>query len=100
MRTSYTPRRKSRRIFKRSRVLTSECKIGALHADFRIVFGKVLRHPLGKSVNEYSFVPLGSQPNLAQQVINLSLDRAHLDLRIDQPGWTDHLFDDYTGRLR
>ena len=60
-------------------------QIVALHADFGVILGQVLRHALGQRGDEHALVGLGALADLAQQVVHLALDGPDLDAR-DRPG--------------
>ena len=56
--------------------------------------GQILRHTLGQRCDQHALLPLNPLVDLADQVVNLPLNRAHKYLRIDQTGRTNDLLDD------
>src|ERR1019366_1683884 len=77
---------------------TVECahfrvQIIALHADFGIVFGKILRHTLGQGSDKHALVVGDALTDLIEEVVHLTLDWPDFDFRIDKAGRTDDLFD-------
>ncbi len=69
-------------------------------AELRVVLGEVLRHALGQGGDEHALSerdPLSDHP---EQVVDLPVDGAHLDLRIGEPGRADELLDHVLARLR
>ena len=69
------------------------------HAELVVVLGQVLGHPLGERRHQHALLARDAAADLAEQVVDLALHRAHLDRRIHQPGRPDHLLDDHAARL-
>ena len=55
--------------------------------------GQVFGHALGQRGDQYPIALIGTQLDLRQHVVDLRACRAHLNLRIDQPGRAHQLFD-------
>ena len=62
------------------------------------VFGEVLGHALGQRGDERAIAALRHLPHLADEVVDLVLDRPDLDRRVDQAGRADHLLDEHAAR--
>ena len=73
--------------------------VAAADADLGVVVGEVLGHALGESGDEDALVDCGAGADLGQEVVDLALDGADFDLRVDQAGGADDLFDDDAGGL-
>ena len=58
------------------------------------VVGEVLGHLLGQRGDQHPLAPLGAQPDLAHQVVDLALGGLDDDLGVDQPGGPDQLLDE------
>ena len=72
------------------------------HADalFVQIFGQILGHPLGQGGDQHAQAARGDAADFVQQVVDLHLDRADFDHRVDQAGGADHLFgEDAAGLL-
>ena len=69
------------------------------HLDARClqVVGQILGHLFGQRCDQHAFAFGGTRVDFADQVVDLPLDRAHHDLRIEQAGWTDNLLDHLPG---
>src|SRR5690606_15552010 len=63
------------------------------------VVAEVLGHLLGEGGDEDPLVALDALVDLADEVVDLALGRAHDDLGVDQPGGADDLLDDRGGDL-
>src|SRR5215217_3133303 len=63
------------------------------------VIGKVLGHLDGKGGDEDPFVVLDTLGDLVQEIVDLILRRAHLDLRVYKAGGPDDLLDYLLGTL-
>ena len=74
-------------------------QVGALHADFGVVFGKIFGHALGQGGDQNALVQLHAPADFMQQVVHLAFDGTHVDLRIDQASGPDDLLDNHAGRL-
>ncbi len=83
----------------RSSVLDFRMQIVALHADFGVIFGQILRHALGQRGHQHALIVLRALADLVQQVVHLAFDRADLDLRIHQPGGPDNLLHHHARRF-
>ncbi len=66
---------------------------------FGQVFGEVFGHALGQGGDQNTVTIGDAEVDFREQVIDLGRDWSDLDLRIDQPGRSDHQFDHFTGRL-
>src|SRR4029077_8949366 len=73
-------------------------QIAAAHADFAEIFGEIFRHAFGERSDQDALALFGASANLFEQIVDLPLDRAHLNLRIDQARGTDYLLDDHASR--
>ena len=71
--------------------------VAALDAHLAVIFGEIFGHALGERSHQYSFTPCYPLADLMQQIVNLALDRPNLDRRINQPGWSNDLFDHDAG---
>ena len=71
-----------------------------LDAAFQQIVGQVLGHLLGQGGHQRALVPGHAGLDLGEQIIDLPLDRAHVDLRIEQAGRTDDLFDHPVGQAQ
>ena len=60
-------------------------------SDLFHIVGQIFCHPLRQRRHEYLIPGSRLLIDLSDQVVNLSLHRTHLDLRIQQPGRTDDL---------
>ncbi len=72
--------------------------VADLHARFVQIFGQILRHPLGQGRHQRAIALGCGELRLMDQIVDLALDRAHFDRRIDQPGRADHLFGEDAAR--
>ena len=68
-------------------------QVAHAHAVLVQVLGEVLRHALGERRDEHALTGGGALLDLGQHVIDLRADRAHFDLRIDEPGRPHQLLD-------
>jgi hypothetical protein len=75
-------------------------QVAHAHANFREVFSQVFRHPLRQSCHQHALVALSSLPAFFEQVIYLTLDRLHLNFRIQQARRPNDLLNYFTTRLR
>ena len=75
----------------RSSVSMSECRYPHPDSDLFHVVGQVFCHPLRQRRHEYLIPCSRLLIDLSDQIVNLSLYRTHLDLRIQQPGRADDL---------
>ena len=57
-------------------------EVAHLDADLREVVREVLRHLLGQRRDEHALVALDAQLDLGEQVVDLALERPHLDLGV------------------
>ena len=57
-------------------------QVADLDADFREVVREVLRHLLRQRRDEHALVALDAQLDLGEQVVDLALERPHLDLGV------------------
>src|SRR6185437_12877069 len=71
--------------------------IAAADADLGVVVGEVLGHALGEGSDEDALADLGAGADLGEEVVDLALDGADLDLGVDEAGGADDLFDDDAG---
>ena len=71
------------------------------HPDAHLeqVIGQVLGHLLGQRGDQHPLVAVGARPDLADEVVDLSLGRLHHDLGVDQTGGANHLFDELAAGL-
>ena len=58
------------------------------------ILGKILGHGLGEGSHQHPLTPLGAQIDLGHQVVHLVLGGLDGNIRIQQPGWANHLFHD------
>ncbi len=70
-------------------------EIAHLEPVFGEVVGEVLGHALGERGDQHPSSGAGHLFALGEQIVHLVLDRAPLDLGIDQASRTDHLLDDH-----
>ena len=63
------------------------------------VFRQILGHALGQRGDQCAHTVFSDLAHLIQQIIHLHLDRADLDLWLQQPRWADHLFGENAARL-
>ena len=70
-------------------------QIAHAHAQFRVVLGQVLGHPLRERRHQDALLPLDDAANLAEQIVHLPDDRPDFDRRIDEPRRADDLLDDH-----
>ena len=75
-------------------------KIAYAHVNFGEVLGQVFGHPFRERRYEYAFFARGALAALAKQMIDLTFDRLHFNLRVHQACGPDDLFDDLTAGLR
>ena len=73
-------------------------EIPGLHARFEQVVREVLRHLLGQRRHEHALAHVRAAADLAEQVVDLVLRRAQLDLGVDDAGGPDQLLAD-DGRI-
>src|SRR6185437_891738 len=71
--------------------------IAAADADLGVVVGEVLGHALGEGGDEDALADLGARADLGEEVVDLALDGADLDLGGAEAGGADDLFDDDAG---
>ena len=64
-----------------------------LDAAFQQVVGQILGHLLGQCRHQRALVFVDAVLDLGEQVVDLPLGRAHVDLRVDQTGRSDDLLD-------
>ena len=64
-----------------------------LDAAFQQIVSQILGHLLGQCGDQRTLVPVYARLDLPKQVVNLTLDRSHIDFRIQQAGRTDDLLD-------
>src|SRR6185437_3431844 len=69
-------------------------QVARLYARLEQVVRQVLGHLLRQRRDESSLADRLTLADLAEQVIDLVLRRAQLDLRVDEPGRPDQLFGD------
>ena len=69
-----------------------------LDAAFQQIVGQVLGHLLGQSGDQRALVLGHTGLDLGEQIVDLPLDRAYVDLRVQQTGWADNLFDHPIGQ--
>src|SRR5262249_20136962 len=74
-------------------------EVADANTELGIIFGEILGHFLGEGGNGDALTASCSQANLVEEVIDLTADRADLDFGIDQAGWSDDLFDEFSGGL-
>ena len=74
--------------------------VPALHADFAVILRQILGHALGQRRHQHPFIARNPVANHVQQVIDLALDRANLNRRIDQPSRSNDLLHHHARRLR
>ena len=55
------------------------------------VFGQILGHLLGQRRHQHALLLLDADADLAEQIVHLPVDRAHLHLGIEQAGRADDL---------
>ena len=65
------------------------------HAKVAIVVGEILGHLLGQSRYQNPLAIADSQADLSEQIVDLTTDRAHINLRIEQTGRSDDLLDHF-----
>ena len=70
-----------------------------LHTHLAEVVGEILGHLLGERRDDRSLAPLDAEVELGEEIVDLPLGLAHLDLRIDEAGRPDDLLDDVRGML-
>ncbi len=75
-------------------------QVPALHSDFRVILGKILRHTFGQRGDEHPLVLLRAEPDLVKQIVNLAAHRPHFDLGIGEAGRTNDLLDDDAAGFR
>ncbi|MCY1188484.1 hypothetical protein D9M73_295990 [compost metagenome] len=63
------------------------------------VIAEVLGHALGQRGRQHTLACRDTLADLRQQVVDLGQRRAHLYLRVDQPGRTHHLLHHAPGML-
>ena len=66
-------------------------QIAHSHAVFGQVIGEIFCHALGERGHKHSLVLLRPHPDLAEQVVHLTLTGAHLHDRVEHPGGANHL---------
>ena len=71
-------------------------QIAHLNAHFPHIIGEVLRHLFRQCGDQHPFLPVGADPDLAQQIVQLMFHRPHDDLGIQKPGGPVDLFHDGT----
>ena len=67
--------------------------IAHLNANPFQIAGQILCHFLGQRGNQNPFPACRAGINFTDQVIDLPFNGPHFDLRVEQPGWADHLLD-------
>ena len=75
-------------------------QVAAADADFREVFAKVFSHAFGERGDQDALVFLSANADFFEQIVHLSFDRADFDLRVDEAGWADDLFDERAAGTR
>ena len=80
---------------------TFECvyvavKVADPYAELAVVFGEVFRHALRQSGDEDALVTCNTRTDLTEQVVDLMLRWANVQLGIEEPRRTNHLFHDDT----
>src|SRR5438046_2286828 len=70
-----------------------------LHAHLAQVVGQVLRHLLRERRDERPLAAIDTQAELGEQVVDLAVGLAHLDLGVDEAGRPDELVADLAGEL-
>ena len=63
-------------------------------AVFFEIVGQIFRHALGERRDQHTPAGGGLLSDLGKKIVDLPLDGAHLDLRVEQARRTDDLFDD------
>ena len=73
-----------------------DIRVEVAHLDARLpqVLGEVLCHALGERRDEDALIALDAQANLTHEIVDLSCERAHLDLGIEEPRRADDLLSD------
>ena len=56
-------------------------QVADAHAELAVVLGQILGHALGQRRDQHALAHLDALADLAEQVVDLAADRAHLDLR-------------------
>ncbi len=97
MRTSYSPLRRSREELDALEGFDLGVHVAAADADLGVVVGEVFGHALGEGGDEDALVALGAVADFGEQVVDLAFDGADFDLRVDEAGGADDLFDDDAG---
>ena len=64
-----------------------------LHSQLAQIVREVLRHLLGERRDDRALTPFDAQIDLGEQIVDLALGPAHLDLGVDETGRADDLFD-------
>ena len=70
------------------------------NAQFLIVVGQVLGHPLGQAGHEHALVNGDARADFLEQVIDLRPGLADVDFGVGQAGRPNHLLDDDARRFR
>ena len=75
-------------------------QIAHAHTGVFQIVGQVFSHLFGERCDQYTLLACGDRMNLAQQVVDLAIDRTDLDDGIKQTGRPNNLLDNLTERSR
>ena len=62
-----------------------------LNAGIKQMVGQVLGHALGERGHQHALLAGNALANLVLKIVNLPTNRTHIDLGVEQTGWTNNL---------